>query len=90
MNDAEYAEGRQVIARADEIRIAVMDEAIARGEAYILHAWYYHALDEWPFFTLEEAVNRAQDDCSPVKIVGPDGTEYDPYDGSIRSDADNG
>jgi hypothetical protein len=84
MNDTEYAEGRAILERADDIRGAVMEEAEARGDVYTLHAWYYHSLNEWTFLTLADAVDRAQDDCSPVKIVGPDGREYDPYEGTER------
>lgn len=82
MTDDEYQRQRAVFQEAQTIKEGLEAEAIGRGEAFILHAWYYQVRVQWPYLTLEEALDRAADDCSPEYIVAPDGAHLDPFTGT--------
>lgn len=85
MNDSDYRAARARLAECKkfiaENEDRVLDEAVRRDEAYVLHAWFHFSRQAWPYLTLGEAVERAQDDCSPDWIVGPGGKRYDPFPG---------
>lgn len=91
MTDAEYAELRVAVEAAKETLLRheddVLAEAVLRDEAFVLHALYYHFPAEWPFFTLDGAVGRAEDDCWPLYISGPGGVCYD-RDGDLMTSED--
>jgi hypothetical protein len=88
MTDEEYARKRALFEEAQGFKDELEAEAIRRDEAYVLDAWYYHSRYKWAFFTLDEAVNRAQDDCSPVGITGPGGVQYDTFTGKRLTTAE--
>jgi hypothetical protein len=88
MNDVTYAQNkarliafREEARQLEELRDETMREAVARGEAYVLVYWYLRYEYRTPYFTLEEAIERAQEDCSPEHIIAPDGTLLSHYDG---------
>lgn len=85
MSEDEFLELKaKIIAAKETIRVhedELLKAAVQRGEAWMLDTWFYHVRQVWPFLTLEEALDRAQDDCSPVAIIAPDGTKHDPYTG---------
>jgi hypothetical protein len=85
MTDEEYQTKRAKLQEALAFKNELEDEMVRRGDAFVLHAFYYHSPVEWPFFSLEDALERASDDCAPKLIVGPDGTEYDPYTGEVTA-----
>lgn len=84
MTDEEYREGKAIIERAEELGDSVFEEARRRGDVFTLHAWFYGSKVQWHFVTLKAALGRAGYDCRPESIIGPDGTQYDPYAGEIE------
>jgi uncharacterized protein YqfA (UPF0365 family) len=70
--------------QVEALREETMDEAVKRGEVFVLDYWYLHYQYQTAYFTLAEAIERAEDDCSPNHIVAPNGDLLDPYTGEKR------